>query len=73
VKNEPADLAAVKQLHGYVRASGGGGSVRGILVAPSIRTSALRLSRQLGLEFFKLDLRRYSMQRAMLREVQEKL
>lgn len=73
VKNEPADLAAVKQLHAYVREAGGGGFVRGILVAPSIRTSALRLSRELGLEFFRLDLRRYSMQRAVMRDVQERL
>jgi len=54
-KRRRADLHAVSQLKRYVEAlSMNGSSVRGILVAPSVTSGALKLLRAEGLEFLPL-------------------
>jgi len=54
-KRGRAELAGVSQLERYVEELGGKGKkVRGILVAPNITSSALKLLKDLGLEYVRI-------------------
>jgi len=54
-KRGRAELAGVSQLERYVAELGGKGKkVRGILVAPNITSSALKLLKDLGLEYVRI-------------------
>jgi hypothetical protein len=57
VKRRVAQLDAISQLSRYVSEVGQrkGRVVRGIIVAPSISPSALKMAEKAGLEYFKLD------------------